>query len=85
MVLVDDILRTGKKISELKTLLESRGAQVVGLAVIIYQPSPDLRDFARRQNASRRRKGIAIRDDYMCLIDCVQACQPFAQLVHVLG
>jgi orotate phosphoribosyltransferase len=45
VVLVDDILRSGKKLSELKRLLESRGATVVGLAVIIYQPTPDCRDF----------------------------------------
>src|SRR5215467_14233070 len=45
VVLVDDILRTGKKLGELKKLLESRGATVVGLAVVIYQPTPDLRDF----------------------------------------
>lgn len=45
VVLVDDILRTGKKLGELKALLESRGATVVGLAVVIYQPTPDLRDF----------------------------------------
>jgi orotate phosphoribosyltransferase len=30
---------------ELKALLESRGATVVGLAVIIYQPTPDTHDF----------------------------------------
>jgi orotate phosphoribosyltransferase len=45
VVLVDDILRTGKKLSLLKALLESRGATVVGLAVIIYQPTPDTFDF----------------------------------------
>jgi len=45
VVLVDDILRTGKKLSILKALLESRGATVVGLAVIIYQPTPDTFDF----------------------------------------
>ena len=45
VVLVDDILRSGSKLSEMKTLLESRGATVVGLAVIIYQPTPDTRDF----------------------------------------
>src|SRR5579862_8858041 len=36
VVLVDDILRTGNKLAELKRLLESRGAHVVGLAVVIY-------------------------------------------------
>lgn len=45
VVLVDDILRTGKKLVELKQLLEDRGAQVVGLAVIIYQPTPNTHDF----------------------------------------
>src|SRR6478672_6015314 len=45
VVLVDDILRSGNKLSELKALLESRGATVVGLAVVIYQPTPDTHDF----------------------------------------
>src|ERR1700737_3574847 len=45
VVLVDDILRTGSKLEELKRLLESRGATVVGLAVIIYQPIPTTYDF----------------------------------------
>ena len=45
VVLVDDILRTGKKLSELKLLLEKWGAKVVGLAVIIYQPFPNCASF----------------------------------------
>lgn len=45
VVLVDDILRTGSKLTELKRLLESNGAVVVGLAVIIYQPNPEMIDF----------------------------------------
>jgi orotate phosphoribosyltransferase len=45
VVLVDDILRSGSKLAEMKTLLESRGATVVGLAVVIYQPTPKTRDF----------------------------------------
>ncbi len=40
VVLVDDILRTGSKLMELKQLLERNGANVVGLAVVIYQPNP---------------------------------------------
>src|SRR5262249_5417010 len=40
VLLVDDILRTGKKLSELKTLVESQGGEVVGIAVVIYQPNP---------------------------------------------
>ena len=45
VVLVDDILRSGSKLREMQTLLESRGAQVLGLAVIIYQPTPNTKDF----------------------------------------
>jgi orotate phosphoribosyltransferase len=45
VLLVDDILRSGNRLSELKQLLESRGALVVALAVIIYQPTPQTRDF----------------------------------------
>lgn len=45
VVLVDDILRSGSKLSEMKTLMEGNGAKVVALAVIIYQPAPHTRDF----------------------------------------
>ena len=46
VLLVDDILRSGSRLSELKALLESNGAEVVGLAVIAYQPNPETADFA---------------------------------------
>jgi len=46
VLLVDDILRSGKHLMELKGLLESYGAVVVAAAVIIYQPTPHTRDFA---------------------------------------
>ena len=45
VVLVDDILRSGRKLSEMKELLESRGARVVAMAVVIYQPTPRTQDF----------------------------------------
>jgi orotate phosphoribosyltransferase len=45
VVLVDDILRTGSKLGELRRLLEAKGALVIGLAVIIYQPTPNTQDF----------------------------------------
>jgi orotate phosphoribosyltransferase len=47
VVLVDDILRTGNKLSELKRLLESAGATVVALAVLVYQPAPTIVDFGQ--------------------------------------
>ena len=45
VILVDDILRTGAKLTELKNLAESSGAEVVGLAVMIYQPNPMTPNF----------------------------------------
>jgi orotate phosphoribosyltransferase len=46
VVLVDDILRTGKKLTEMKKLLEDNGATVMALAVMIYQPTPTTPDFS---------------------------------------
>jgi orotate phosphoribosyltransferase len=45
VLLVDDILRTGKKLSDMKQLVESKGGEVVGLAVVIYQPNPLVSSF----------------------------------------
>src|ERR1700744_2122234 len=45
VVLVDDILRSGKKLTEMKALLESYGAIVAAIAVVIYQPLPEVRTF----------------------------------------
>ncbi|HZO53494.1 MAG TPA: phosphoribosyltransferase family protein [Bryobacteraceae bacterium] len=45
VLLVDDILRSGQKLSELKRLVESKGGEVVGLAVIVYQPNPHCASF----------------------------------------
>lgn len=45
ILLVDDIFRTGRKLTALKRLVEGYGAEVVGLAVMIYQPWPDAPSF----------------------------------------
>jgi orotate phosphoribosyltransferase len=45
VVLVDDILRSGRRLSELKRLMEQHGAQVLALAVIVYQPTPQTHNF----------------------------------------
>lgn len=45
VLLVDDILRSGKKLTELRSMIEERGATVVGLAVIVYQPNPETPSF----------------------------------------
>jgi orotate phosphoribosyltransferase len=46
ILLVDDILRTGRKLVGLKKLVESYGAEVVGLAIMVYQPWPNAPDFS---------------------------------------
>ena len=45
VLLVDDILRSGKKLNELRKLCEANGAAVVGLATMVYQPNPDCIEF----------------------------------------
>jgi orotate phosphoribosyltransferase len=45
VLLVDDVLRTGKKLTELKAMIEVFGAQVVGLAVLVYEPNPETKSF----------------------------------------
>lgn len=45
VLLVDDVLRSGRKLTEMKALIESKGATVVGLAVIVYQPNPETPSF----------------------------------------
>ena len=45
VILVDDILRSGEKLTEMRDLLEKNGAKVIGLAVLIHQPTPHTRSF----------------------------------------
>lgn len=45
ILLVDDILRTGRNLTNLKRIVEERGAEVVGLAVMVYQPTPKTASF----------------------------------------
>lgn len=45
VVLVDDILRSGRSLADLKATLDTAGANVMAIAVIIYQPRPETRTF----------------------------------------
>ena len=40
VLLVDDILRSGKLLNEARRLVESEGAEVVGVAILFYIPTP---------------------------------------------
>src|ERR1035438_8924061 len=57
VVLVDDLLRSGRNLREMQELLESRGARVVALAVIVYQPAQPARDAGTARIARRTRGG----------------------------
>ncbi|MEP7353945.1 MAG: phosphoribosyltransferase family protein [Acidobacteriota bacterium] len=45
VLLVDDICRTGTKLSEMKQLVESAGGEVVAMAVIAHEPRPNCASF----------------------------------------
>ena len=45
VLLVNDMLRSGRRLSELKKTVEDNGDEVVGIAVMVYQPNPDTRLF----------------------------------------
>jgi orotate phosphoribosyltransferase len=45
VVMVDDILRSGSRLTEMKNLLERNGANVVAIATVIYQPTPHTKSF----------------------------------------
>jgi orotate phosphoribosyltransferase len=45
ILLVDDILRSGHNLTELRRLVESRGGEVVAVAVMIFTPHPNVRLF----------------------------------------
>jgi orotate phosphoribosyltransferase len=46
IILVDDILRSGKMLRGMLQLFEECGAQVLGLGVIVKQPNTELIDFS---------------------------------------
>src|SRR5262249_10870415 len=45
VVLVDDLMRSGLKMSELRAQVEAGGANVAAVAVVVYQPVPETIDF----------------------------------------
>ncbi|MEQ1886459.1 MAG: phosphoribosyltransferase family protein [Bryobacteraceae bacterium] len=45
VLLVDDIVRTGKRLTELRQLIESKGGEVVGIGVVVYDPLPGVASF----------------------------------------
>lgn len=46
VVLVDDIIRSGSRLAALRKLLEDAGAQVMAVAAVVYEPYPNVEQFA---------------------------------------
>ncbi len=45
VLMVDDMLRTGRRLTELKKLVEAKGGEVVAVAVVVSQPLPGAASF----------------------------------------
>lgn len=45
VLIVDDMLRSGRRVAELKRIVEQNADEVVGIAVMVYQPTPDTPSF----------------------------------------
>jgi orotate phosphoribosyltransferase len=45
VVLVDDVLRSGRRLTELRKLVEEKGGEVIAVAVVVHQPLPDVLTF----------------------------------------
>jgi orotate phosphoribosyltransferase len=45
VLLADDMLRSGRRLTELRKVVEDLGDEVVGLAVMVYQPNPQTQSF----------------------------------------
>ena len=46
VLLVDDIIRSGRRLKQLKQLVEEKGGEVVGIAVLVEDPTPAFADFS---------------------------------------
>jgi len=79
VLLVDDIMRTGSKLTELKNLVESSGGVVVGIAILVYQPAPSAPDFRPLPfYYLAKLDDIRYRDSASC-----ELCQQGAPLVKI--
>ena len=61
VILVDDVLRAGRMVREARQLVESRGAQVLAVAVAVHQPTPQSAGVGRRTSVlpgAAGRRGI---------------------------
>lgn len=79
VLLVDDILRSGQRLTELRTLVESYGAKVIGLAVAVYQPNPTVADFGDLPLYHLAQlRGVYYKDSSSC--DLCHAGQPVEKI-----
>ena len=62
-IVVDDILRSGKMLRQLRDLLQAQGAKVLALAVIVHQPTVETADFGDLPVYSLARLQLTYWDD----------------------
>lgn len=64
VILVDDVMRAGRMVREVRQLVESRGAQVLAVATVVYQPTPQTLPL----------EGVPLY--YLAKLDAVYYCNP---------
>ena len=79
VVVVDDLLRTGRMLKQLHDLLVARGATVRALAVIVHQPSVETVDFGSVPIYSLARLQLQYWDDPRTCPLC-QAKEPLVRV-----
>jgi orotate phosphoribosyltransferase len=79
VMLVDDILKTGENIADLKATLESFGAIVIGIAVVVYQPTPNTHNFGATPFYSLAKRDATYYADAASCEMCAKS-QPFTKV-----
>lgn len=69
-IIVDDILRSGKMLSQLRDLLLAQGARVLALAIIVHQPTVETVDFGDLPVYSLARLQLTYWDNAACCPLC---------------
>jgi len=78
-IVVDDILRTGRMLSQLRDLLLARGAKVLALAVIVHQPNVEMADLGPMPVYSLAR----VQYTYWENEQCCPLCKQGVPAIHV--
>jgi orotate phosphoribosyltransferase len=70
VLLVDDVLRSGRSLHQLREVVERRGAEIIGVAVMIHEPYPDAASFSGLPLFSLAKVESAFRRDAASCEQC---------------